>query len=632
MSVSSGVANGEVFLQGKYLSIGINVDGTLGTMYNAAKGIETDIDTGLRRVGLFADFDGFGQGKETTLNDVLLQGRAIEGFNVGYKLDGDTVVRSNQKLTGYSQIKGSLDNASTSETAAATWSGATADKLGIAQKITLADDAKYIRIDVTLTNNSSVTMNDVRYMRTADPDQSDKFATANKIERQGDNGALVTAQVAPSTPFFLYTPDQRAVASFYGFVNTDPYAAAAYATEQAVGYAKTVDQTLNLTFGLGALKPGESTKITMYLGVTDNLGATLSQIDSGVITAPRPPVPVNLAPIVAADSFSGGEGSKLTGNVLKNDSDPEGGALTAKVKSGPANGTIEFSADGSFIYTPKAGFSGSDSFLYVASDGVNTSSDAVVRLTVEKAPVVPVVTIDPLLDLLKLPDLVNGSSSAAQVLTGVDGSNVFYFASAATTGNDRITNFGHSDLLVVDTKLYDGNNDGIIALSGNKVSIDAPKVGDFVQLDGVNALRFLGTDVAGHSVYGDAAVRPKGAKEGTFADNAFNGDTGDKAKNVFFFDTGLGLDLGDDSIGRFGKRDLVVTTSKLADGNNDGIVTGVAGKFGLPDDTGSILLKGTTGTAVDSLEFDGSILRDGVTYYVYSLVGTTGTDTADIGF
>ncbi|MBD8679044.1 hypothetical protein, partial [Sphingomonas sp. CFBP 13720] len=252
--------------------------------------------------------------------------------------------------------------------------------------------------------------------------------------------------------------------------------------------------------------------------------------------------------------------------------------------------------------------------------------------TVEKAPVVPVVTIDPLLDLLKLPDLVNGSSSAAQVLTGVDGSNVFYFASAATTGNDRVTNFGHSDLLVVDTKLYDGNNDGIIALSGNKVSIDAPKVGDFVQLDGVNALRFLGTDVAGHSVYGDAAVRPKGAKEGTFADNAFNGDTGDKAKNVFFFDTGLGLDLGDDSIGRFGKRDLVVTTSKLADGNNDGIVTGVAGKFGLPDDTGSILLKGTTGTAVDSLEFDGSILRDGVTYYVYSLVGTTGTDTADIGF
>ncbi|WP_446740709.1 Ig-like domain-containing protein [Sphingomonas sp. CFBP 13720] len=472
-------------------------------------------------------------------------------------------------------------------------------------------------------------MNDVRYMRTADPDQSDKFATANKIERQGDNGALVTAQVAPSTPFFLYTPDQRAVASFYGFVNTDPYAAAAYATEQAVGYAKTVDQTLNLTFGLGALKPGESTKITMYLGVTDNLGATLSQIDSGVVTEPKPPKPVNLAPVVVADNFSGKEGSDVAGNVLANDRDPEGAALTAKLKSGPANGTIEFSKDGSFIYTPDAGFSGSDSFIYVASDGVNNSGNGIVRLSVSKA---PVDTVDPLLDLLKLPGLVNGSSAADQVLSGVGGSNVFYFASAANTGNDRVTNFGHSDLLVVDDKLRDSNDDGIIKLAGGRLSLDAVREGDTVQFDGVSALRFLGTDGAGRSVYADASVRPGKAQEGTFANDTFGNSRNENSKDIFFFDTALNLDLGQDAIVNFGVRDRVITTSKLSDGNNDGIVNGTSGKFALPDDTGTLSLSDQNGATVDSLMLERSFERDDVAYYVYAAVAETNYAYSEIVF
>ncbi|KQM30561.1 Ig-like domain-containing protein [Sphingomonas sp. Leaf10] len=643
MTINSAIANGELHLQGTYLSIGVNADGNLGTTKNAPKGFATDADSGFLRVGMFADLDGFGQGKATTLDDVLLQGRSIEGFNVGYTIGSNKVVQSNQLLTGYYQIKGTLSDASTAEEGKAVWNGATKDKLGIAQTITLADDAKYIKIDVTLTNNSATTMNDVRYMRTADPDQTGKFDTANKIEQ--NDGALVTAMLQKDTPFFLYSQDERATASFYGFVNLDPYAATA--TSQAKGYAKTADQTLNLTFSLGALKAGESTKITLYMGVTDNLKATLAEIDAGKAPVVVAPPVVNLAPEAVNDAFDGDQDNAVTGNVLSNDKDPEGKKLTASMVDGPDHGTIKFSDDGSFIYTPNAGWSGGDSFTYAASDGVH-KTNATVDLSIEAAPVVeepvielppvetpvtlPPVTADPFLDLLQAASVFNGNASANEILKGTAGSDVFYFSNEARTGQDRIVGFDKTDLFVTDAKLYDGNNDGIIALSKNKVSLDGGKGGDTVVIEGVSKLRFLGTDDAGHAVYADASARPKNAKEGTTADDAFMGDARNKSKNVFFFDTNHGLDLGNDTIGNFGKHDLVVTTTKLADDNNDGIITISDGKFALPGDTGSLLVSDTKGAAIDSLEFDGSVVRGGLTYYVYSLVGSVGTDASDLSF
>ncbi len=621
MTISSAVSNGEVFLQGTYLGIGINQWGGLGTTKNAPKGFATDSDSGFLRSGLFADLDGFGKGKETTLDDALLQGRSIEGFNIGYNLGSTKVVQSNQLLTGYYQIKGSLSEASAKGNGVANWAGETKDNLGVAQTITLADDAKYIRIDVILTNNSSATMSDVRYMRTADPDQSGKYATTNKIEQQDSKGALVTALLQKDTPFFLYSQDSRADASFYGFVNLDPYASTATSQEQ--GYTRTVDQTLNLTFSLGTLRAGQSTKITMYMGVTDNLSATISEINSGTVVTPPPPPPPpaeNLAPIAVADAFSGKEDGRLSGNVLSNDRDPEGKSLSASLVDGPNNGTIQFSADGSFIYVPKAGWSGSDSFVYAASDGVN-KTNAVVKLTVDAAPVIIDPVVDPVLDLLQNYNIINGSGTANEVLSGTAGSDAFYFGTAASSGNDRIVNFGSDDLLVTDKKLYDYNNDNYIGLTNNRVTLDAS--GDSVQIAGVSALRLLGSDGEGNFIYRDDSIRPRGAREGTFGDNVFSGDANDTAKNVFFFDTRLGVDLGDDTINRFGKDDMIVTTTKLFDGNNDGIIKGSKGNISLPDGTGTLTLTDIDGNALTTVEFDGSVTDDGVTYYVYSLVGSS---------
>ena len=67
--------------------------------------------------------------------------------------------------------------------------------------------------------------------------------------------------------------------------------------------------------------------------------------------------------------------------VLENDTDVEGLALTAKLVSAPANGTLALSADGSFRFVPRPDFHGGDSFTYRANDGELDSSPATVTIT-----------------------------------------------------------------------------------------------------------------------------------------------------------------------------------------------------------------------------------------------------------
>jgi len=93
---------------------------------------------------------------------------------------------------------------------------------------------------------------------------------------------------------------------------------------------------------------------------------------------------VNDAPVAVNDSYpmpAPGTPLIIPGpGVLGNDTDVEGGTLQAVLAGGPANGTLNLNADGSFTYTPSLAISGSDSFTYQASDGTATSTPATVRI------------------------------------------------------------------------------------------------------------------------------------------------------------------------------------------------------------------------------------------------------------
>jgi VCBS repeat-containing protein len=67
--------------------------------------------------------------------------------------------------------------------------------------------------------------------------------------------------------------------------------------------------------------------------------------------------------------------------------------LVPALATNPIHGRLTFAVDGSFVYTPEAGFSGIDSFSFLASDGTDLSNTATVSLTVTPADI-PVAQAD----------------------------------------------------------------------------------------------------------------------------------------------------------------------------------------------------------------------------------------------
>lgn len=74
--------------------------------------------------------------------------------------------------------------------------------------------------------------------------------------------------------------------------------------------------------------------------------------------------------------------------VLNNDTDAQGDALEAVLQSGPSNAaSFTLYADGSFTYTPKLNFNGTDSFTYKARDEHGALSNQAATVTITVNPV-----------------------------------------------------------------------------------------------------------------------------------------------------------------------------------------------------------------------------------------------------
>ena len=80
--------------------------------------------------------------------------------------------------------------------------------------------------------------------------------------------------------------------------------------------------------------------------------------------------------------------------VLSNDYDPDGDPITAVLDTNVGHGFLALAADGSFTYTPDAGYSGTDTFTYYATDGTNDSALATVTIVVEPVNDAPVARDD----------------------------------------------------------------------------------------------------------------------------------------------------------------------------------------------------------------------------------------------
>lgn len=105
----------------------------------------------------------------------------------------------------------------------------------------------------------------------------------------------------------------------------------------------------------------------------------------------------------AADDFGlTAPGVTLTVNaangVKANDTDPEGDAqtVTAQTTTIPGKGTLTLAADGSYTFTPVAGFVGTVAFPYTTTDSKGATATATLYIVVDKVPdLTPTITITP---------------------------------------------------------------------------------------------------------------------------------------------------------------------------------------------------------------------------------------------
>lgn len=122
--------------------------------------------------------------------------------------------------------------------------------------------------------------------------------------------------------------------------------------------------------------------------VSDNNGGSDSATVSITVTS------INSAPNAVNDSYSVDEDSGSNSlDVLSNDSDPDGDAISVIGVTQGANGTVSFNTS-SVNYTPIGDFFGADSFSYTINDGKGGTDTATVSVTVTNINDAPLANAD----------------------------------------------------------------------------------------------------------------------------------------------------------------------------------------------------------------------------------------------
>jgi large repetitive protein len=164
---------------------------------------------------------------------------------------------------------------------------------------------------------------------------------------------------------------------------------------------------------------------------------------------------VNETPVAVNDSAVTSKGNSVIIDVLANDSDPDGDPLTIIAVTPPSKGTATINS-GTVTYTPKANYTGPDSFTYTISDGKGLTAIATVSISVITGNAPPRAVRDNVVTLADtpviIPVLANDSDPDGDPLTvvavtqGANGTAVInadgtvtYTPSPGFTGHDSFT-------------------------------------------------------------------------------------------------------------------------------------------------------------------------------------------------
>jgi Bacterial Ig domain len=160
-----------------------------------------------------------------------------------------------------------------------------------------------------------------------------------------------------------FTPDE--VATFQALGLTDTQIAKIKDKILALPLSTMTSLVTELAKAPEAAKDGRSALF--------DLGTQASNIADAAIGQP---------PLANPDNLNATTGAPSRVDVLANDTDPEGGALSVTAASDPAHGSAACSANGSCDYTSDNGYEGEDSFTYTVRDPDGLTARGKVSVTV----------------------------------------------------------------------------------------------------------------------------------------------------------------------------------------------------------------------------------------------------------
>lgn len=182
-------------------------------------------------------------------------------------------------------------------------------------------------------------------------------------------------------------------------------------------------------------------------------------------------------PVANPDTATTRRNQPVTVDVLANDTDPAGEALTLIGVDTPANGSVQFTANGRVTYTPRAGFVGRDTFNYRIRNLAGIEAVGRIEVTVTADPPVanPDTATTPFATALTVNVLANDSDPAGDTLSliaveGAANGTSSFTADGRVTYRPAATFFGGTEVLRYRIR----NSAGVEATSTLTITVAPP--------------------------------------------------------------------------------------------------------------------------------------------------------------
>lgn len=239
--------------------------------------------------------------------------------------------------------------------------------------------------------------------------------------------------------------------------------------------AVLVDQPLHGSLALDASGSFTYTPFANYFGADSFTYLAVDGLAESIVATVNLTVnSLNDGPVSVNDAYNVDEDSALSipalTGLLSNDSDADSDPLTALVATLPQHGTLNLQADGSFVYTPNADYSGSDSFTYRVLDLIDLSGAATVSLTINPINDAPVAASNLYATVVDTPLVVSAVNGVLTNDTDIDSPTLTaavvsttQFGSLVLNADGSFTYTPDTSFLGIDSFIYQASDGSILS-------------------------------------------------------------------------------------------------------------------------------------------------------------------------